>query len=75
MSLWAPLCSASDAHKNYNERDGWILGKEQKPLQKGVLVQQSHGMGMLAILAQLGTEHHAGGVTSCEFWLRRNSVA
>lgn len=48
MSLWAPLCTASDAHKNYEERDGWILEKEQKPLQKGVLVQQSHGRSSAA---------------------------
>lgn len=49
MSLWARLCSASDPHKNYKESDGWILEKEQKPLQKGVLVQQSHGMSSAAV--------------------------
>lgn len=48
MSLWAPLCRASDAHKNYEEKNRWILQKEQKPLKKGVLVWQSHGMSSAA---------------------------
>lgn len=40
-------------------------------------MQQSHGASSaaLATLAHLGTEHYPGGVTTCEFWLRRNSVA